>query len=81
MKKQQAYELAEKELQDKNIVGFGYHYTKAKDRSMEIYAAAFAEWAIIENYTKIPTGSWIVRDLIVRKRYTIAELITEFEKS
>ena len=76
MTKQRAYELAQQELP--NCV-----YYEIKDRAMEIYAAAFAEWTednwlcIEKNETK---SIWYSNRDDINIEYTTTELITEFEK-
>ena len=77
MTKQRAYELAQQELP--NCV-----YYEIKDRAMEIYAAAFAEWTDQNNFIKSSSGNFpnwmkVVKGVITRK--TTAELLIEFEKS
>lgn len=78
MTKQQAYELACNEFPEFS------HGREKKDRAMEIYAAAFAEWK--EEKYEISDGlsfkwqskTWAENNDI--SEYTTAELLIEFEK-
>ena len=77
MTKQQAYVIASKEFPIVSI------YSEVIYRSMEIYAAAFAEWTAdywvcIEKNEKESIWSSIRHD--IKKEYTTAELLIEFEK-
>ena len=78
MTKQQAYELAQQELP--NCV-----YYEIKDRAIEIYAGAFLEWGNDNTYyCEIePDGRkvWVDALQMDLKRYTLDELIIEFEKN
>ena len=76
MTKQQAYAQAEKELPNAPA-------EYVRNRAMEIYAAAFAEWTAdywvcIEKNEKESIWSSIRHD--IKKEYTTAELLIEFEK-
>ena len=73
MNKQKAFELAYLELPENSA------RKEKRDRAMEIYAAAFAEWALRESFVKIPPNIWMVSDLTEDRQYTISDLITEFE--
>ena len=80
MTKVQAYVLASKEFPP-----FGFIF-EIKDRSMEIYAAAFAEWtqekgwASWLNWDNGGEVLWCCKRDKYKKHYPTAELITEFEK-
>ena len=79
MTKQQAYELASKEFPIVSI------YSEVIYRSMEIYAAAFAEWGQHNDFyiqTKSDAENvWVDALKMDLKEYTTAELLIEFEKN
>ena len=78
MTKQQAYELAWQEFSNIERTE-----SNLRNRAMEIYAAAFAEWTadywvcIEKNETE---SIWYSNRDDINIEYTTAELITEFEK-
>ena len=76
MTKQQAYELAEKE-----ILPY-FEFEIIQDRSMEIYAGAFAEWTNNNYWGEENEGvmKWFDEGDDFVKRHITAELITKFEK-
>ena len=77
MNKQQAYELACKEYPEHS------HAKEKRDRAMEIYAAAFAEWTQDNGYLLKNTPSnniWFTVRHRSDTEYTTAELLIEFEK-
>ena len=77
MTKQKAYELA------CNYFPEFSHGREKKDHSMEIYAAAFAEWTQDNGYLlkNSPSNNiWFTVRHRSDTEYTTSELITEFEK-
>lgn len=78
MTKQQAYVLASNEFPT-----FGF-LDAIKDRSMEIYTEAFAEWIDdngLRRSFKHGKILWFKSKLSEDKYYTTSELITKFEKN
>ena len=76
MTKQQAWQLAGKEF-------LNYKTFQRRDKAMEIYAAAFAEWTQDNGYLLKNTPSnniWFTVRHRSDTEYTTSELITEFEK-
>lgn len=77
MTKQQAFELAEQEVTSYTSVFEKYN------RAMEIYAAAFAKWTDGNYFLKENedgSQNWMHVSAYGNDTYTIAELITKFEK-
>ena len=73
-----AYELTRKEFPNGGVL-----IDTIKDRSMEIFAGAFAEWANMESYIMgVYDGKviWFKYFLNNTGEFTTSQLITEFEK-
>ena len=81
MTKQRAYVIARAELWSKAVTE-----KQIKDRSIEIYAGAFAEWVPEKgwvswlNWDNSGEVLWCRRYHEDKKNYTTAELLIEFEK-
>ena len=78
MTKQQAHEESIKRRE------IGDSVSEFRDRAMEIYAAAFAEWVVSEQFVKLHSNTdvWVF-DYITSEdtQYTTSELLQEFEKN